>query len=537
MKHQSLLMGLVIIIITMVGVFFLLNNNSVMDSTFSTSILGLTSAEKTPLIELRNAETFNLTAGFVKKKINDVEVRMLAYNGSIPGPTLKIPQGATVTINFKNDTDVANTIHAHGVRTPNAFDGVPDVTQKAVLPGESFTYTLTFPDAGVYWYHPHMRDDYAIELGLYGNFIVTPESPTYWNKVDREVPIFLDDILIQNGNIAPFYKDGSDRALMGRFGNIMLINGETDYTLSVKTGEVIRFYFTNSANVRPFNLAIQGSRMKLVGADSGAYEREEWKDTVLISPSERAVIETRFDASGEYDIQQNVAGQVTRLGRVIVSDASAASVSAKMFETLRDNVEAIKTIDPFRPFFSKQTDKRISLSLDMMPESSQTTHRHDGMDMMESGDHDMSSAMGDGGMMGSMPTDGIEWDDSNNASMNAMSRTGMLTWKIIDQDSGKQNMDIDWKFKVGEKVKIRMTNEGTSAHPMQHPIHIHGQRFLVLNINGVEQTNLVWKDTVNVPAGAYVDILVDMSNPGAWVAHCHILEHIEAGMVFPFTVE
>ena len=88
----------------------------------------------------------------------------------------------------------------------NAFDGVPDVTQKAVQLGESFTYTLTFPDAGVYWYHPHMRDDYAIELGLYGNFIVTPESPTYWNTVDREVAVFLDDILIENGKIAPFTK-------------------------------------------------------------------------------------------------------------------------------------------------------------------------------------------------------------------------------------------------------------------------------------------------------------------------------------------
>ena len=140
-------------------------------------------------------------------------------------------------------------------------------------------------------------------------------------------------------------------------------------------------------------------------------------------------------------------------------------------------------------------------------------------------------------MMGGIPEGGIEWDDSDNAGMNAMSNTDMVTWKIIDQDSGNANMDIDWKFKVGDKVKIRITNDGNSVHPMQHPIHFHGQRFLVLNKNGVPQTDLVWKDTVNVPAGEYLDILVDISNPGVWVAHCHILEHIEAGMVFPSTVE
>ena len=546
MNKKYLYIGLGLAVVIIVGGIFIFNNGLVFGQTFSTSIKGLPSALKTPVIELKDGDTYDLTASFVQKNINGNQVRMLAYNGSIPGPTLKAPQGATVTVNFKNDTDVANTIHSHGVRMANAFDGVPDVTQKAVQPGESFTYTLTFPDAGVYWYHPHMRDDYAIELGLYGNFVVTPESPTYWNTVDREIAVFLDDILIENGKIAPFYKNGSDRALMGRFGNVMLVNGETDYTLSVKSGEVIRFYFTNSASVRPFNLAIKGAKLKLVGGDNGAYEREEWKDTVLITPSERAVIETRFDVPGEYDIQNKTPDGTIRLGRIIVSDESLVSANVNVFQTLRDNIEAIKIIDPFRPFFAKETDKRIKLSLDMMPARRSLGEGGGGNTGMMparqnagggNGTHGMPSGMGGGQMMGGIPEGGIEWDDSDNAGMNAMSNTDMVKWKIIDQDSGKANMDIDWKFKVGDKVKIRITNDGNSAHPMQHPIHFHGQRFLVLNKNGVPQTNLVWKDTVNVPAGEYLDILVDMSNPGVWVAHCHILEHIEAGMVFPFTVE
>ncbi len=524
MKNKPLLIGIVVIAALIIGGIFVSNKSAVSGQTFSTDMKGLPSAEKTQVRELKDGDTFNITAGFVKKNINGSVVRMLAYNGSIPGPTLKIPQGATVTVNFKNDTDLANAIHSHGIRAENSFDGVPDVTQKAVLPGESFAYTLTFPDAGVYWYHPHMRDDYALELGLYGNFIVTPTSSTYWNNVDREVAIFLDDVLIENGAIAPFYKKGSDRALMGRFGNTMLVNGETDYTLSVKKGEVIRFYFTNGASARPFNLTIKGAKMKLVGGDNGGYEREEWKDAVLITPSERAIIEISFDAPGEYEIQNKTPDKTTRLGKIIVSDESLASANANLFQTLHDNTEAIRAIDPFRSFFAKETDKRIKLSLDMMGGGM-------GMDMSGMSGGEMM------GMMGGIPKGGIEWDDADNAGMNAMSNTNMVKWKIIDEETGKANMDIDWKFKVGDKVKIRIENDGTSAHPMQHPIHFHGQRFLVLNKNGAEQTNLVWKDTVNVPAGEYADILIDMSNPGAWVAHCHILEHIEAGMVFPFTVE
>ncbi|MEK7141427.1 MAG: multicopper oxidase domain-containing protein, partial [Patescibacteria group bacterium] len=428
MKNKPLLISIIAITVAIVGGIFASNNSRVLGQTFSTSIKGLPSAEKTQVIELKDGDAFNLTAGFVKKKIGNIEVRMLAYNGSIPGPTLKIPQGATVTVNFKNDTDVANTIHSHGVRMANAFDGVPDVTQKAVLPGESFTYTLTFPDAGVYWYHPHMRDDYAIELGLYGNFLVTPKSPTYWSSADREVVVFLDDILIESGKIAPFYKDGSDRALMGRFGNTMLINGETDYALSVKKDEVVRFYFTNSASVRPFNLVIEGAKMKLVGGDNGAYEREEWKDSVLITPSERAIVEAYFDVPGEYTIQNKTPDMVMRLGKIIVSENVVVSANTNLFQTLRNNAEAIKVIDPFRPFFAKEIDKRIKLSLDMMGGNT---------GMMGNGTHGMPSGMGGGRMMGGVPEGGIEWDDSDNAGMNAMSNTDMVTWKIIDQDSGK----------------------------------------------------------------------------------------------------
>lgn len=486
--------------------------------TFLASTRGLTEAVSTQVVELKDGDTYDLTASFVKKNINGEEVRMLAYNGSIPGPTIKVEQGATVTINFKNDTDLSNTIHSHGVRMKNAFDGVPDMTQKAVSVGSSFAYTLSFPDAGMFWYHPHVRDDYTVELGLYGNFWVTPKAGSSWNEVDREVPLFVDDILFQNGKIAPFSKKEADHLLMGRYGNTMLVNGETNYTLAVKKGEVVRFYFTNSANVRPFNLAISGTKMKLVGGDSSLYERDSWQDSVLVNPSERAIVEVLFNIPGEYVLQNKTPDRVYIMGKIVVADTQAVSSAARFFGSLQSHREVSQSVAPFRSMFVGEPRKHIKLSVGMMGGSNMGGHMMPDGTMM-------------GGMMSMIPAGGIEWEDEP-----GMSRTPVTSWNIIDTETGKENMDIDWSFKKGDQVKIRITNDAHAMHPMQHPIHFHGQRFLVVNKNGVPQTNLAWKDTVLVPAGEYVEIVLDASNPGVWMAHCHILEHIEAGMMMKFEV-
>ncbi|MDO8603955.1 MAG: multicopper oxidase family protein [bacterium] len=534
MKKRYILFGVILLpIIILSGI-----SSEISEKEFSTSTWGLPEAQLSQIVELKDGDTYDLTASFVKKNINGNAVRMLAYNGSVPGPTLKVPQGATVKINFKNDTDIGNTLHSHGVRMENASDGVPDVTQEIVPVGGSFAYVLKFPDAGAYWYHPHVRDDYTIEMGLYGNFLVTPKEGSSWNKVDREEMVFIDDILLEKGDIAPFKKEGADRTLMGRYGNTMFVNGETDYTLSVKKGEVVRFYFTNSANVRPFNLTIVGTKMKLVGGDSGLYERDTWADSVMINPSERAIVEVLFDKEGSYELQNKTSEKTYTLGGIVVSGGETSLAPGKSFSDLRLHPEISKSIDQFRSSFTKKVDKQMKLSIYMMGGSNMGGMMTGGA-MMEGG---MGSSTG-------VPKGGIEWEDTDMSAMNMMSDTKMIAWNIVDEDSGKKNMDIDWDFKVGDKVKIRITNDGTSmparmtegiqsgGHPMQHPIHFHGQRFLVVNKNGVQQTNLVWKDTVLVLAGEYVDIILDASNKGTWMAHCHIAEHLEAGMMMTFKVE
>jgi FtsP/CotA-like multicopper oxidase with cupredoxin domain len=112
-----------------------------------------------------------------------------------------------------------------------------------------------------------------------------------------------------------------------------------------------------------------------------------------------------------------------------------------------------------------------------------------------------------------------------------------MRWKLVDRDTGAENAQIDWTFRVGDQVKLRLVNEMDSDHPMPHPFHVHGAgRFLILARDGVAEPNLVWKDTVLVRTGEIVDILLDVTNAGRWMAHCHIAEHHESGMMFSFNV-
>ena len=131
---------------------------------------------------------------------------------------------------------------------------------------------------------------------------------------------------------------------------------------------------------------------------------------------------------------------------------------------------------------------------------------------------------------------GIEWEDDM-VEVNRLTTPANMRWKLVDLDTGAANDGIDWQFTVGDQVKLRLVNEMDSDHPMHHPFHVHGAgRFVVLARDGVPEANLVWKDTVLVRTGETVDILLDVTNPGRWMAHCHIAEHHESGMMLSFDV-
>ena len=153
---------------------------------FPTDPAGLPECGRPELVELSDGDEFELRIAPVAKQLGDETVRMLAYNGSIPGPTLKVPQGSEVAVNVANDGDLEATVHWHGLRLENRYDGTHE-TQAPMPVGGSFTYRVQFPDPGVYWYHPHIREDYGQELGLYGNILVVPADPDYWPPVNREI--------------------------------------------------------------------------------------------------------------------------------------------------------------------------------------------------------------------------------------------------------------------------------------------------------------------------------------------------------------
>jgi FtsP/CotA-like multicopper oxidase with cupredoxin domain len=475
---------------------------------------GLPAASPSRPLHLDDGETIDLIACAVSMQIGAATVKMLGYDGSIPGPTLYVRQGSEVTVRFLNDTDQPTTVHWHGLRHDNRFDGVPEEhrgMQPPVAAGDTFSYRLRFPDPGVFWYHPHIREDYGQEQGLYGAIIVRPVEPAYWPQVDREACLILDDILIEDGLVGGFDTLGSDHTLMGRYGNVMLTNGDTHFTMRAGPGEVVRLYLINAANTRTIAFAIPGARVKQVGGDNGRMETEEFVDDVVLSPSERAVLDVLFDRPGVFAMEHHTPDHVYALGTIEVERVQpVASVTADQFWTSRqwgefDGIRRYLDSDPTRP-----PDRSISL-VGLMT----GTMDHHGMN-----DH---------------ATDPIEWEDTM-AAMNQASTPATMSWAIVDDDTGQQNMAIDWVFHVGDRVKIRITNSTSTDHPMQHPFHVHGQRFLVLSRNGVQTDNLVWKDTVLVPAGETVDILVEATNPGRWMAHCHIAEHLEGGMMFTFDV-
>ncbi len=206
---------------------------------FPTATEGLPQAVATQVIELADGDTVDLRIAPVAKRIGDATVRMLAYNGSVPGPILRVREGSELVVNVVNEGDLEATVHWHGLRLDNRFDGTHE-TQAPIPVGGSFSYRIEFPDPGAYWYHPHIREDYGQEMGLYGNILVVPAEEDYWPPVHRELALTLDDVLIEDGAIAPFSPAETTYAAMGRFGNVMLVGGEADLALDARRGEVVR---------------------------------------------------------------------------------------------------------------------------------------------------------------------------------------------------------------------------------------------------------------------------------------------------------
>src|SRR3954454_21209720 len=332
---------------------------------FPTSIEGLEGARRPEIVELSDGDEFELRIAPVTKELGGNSARMLAYNGSIPGPTLKVRQGSEILVHAVNEGDLEATVHWHGLRLENEYDGTHQ-TQAPIAVGESFTYKLRFPDEGLYWYHPHIRQDYGQEMGLYGNILVEPNEPDYWPPVHREVLVTLDDILLdEEGRIAPFSPHETDYVAMGRFGTTFLVAGEPHFAMSVKQGEVVRFYLTDTANTRVFKVGVAGAKMKLVGGDSGHYEREEMVDDVILSPSERIVVDVLFDQPGEATLEHRTPERTYALGAITVEEERAEPELANEHRALRVNADMSAERERIAPYLEAAPDKTLAFVAEM----------------------------------------------------------------------------------------------------------------------------------------------------------------------------
>jgi FtsP/CotA-like multicopper oxidase with cupredoxin domain len=430
--------------------------------------------------------------------------------------------------------------------------------------------------------------------------LVEPADADYWPRAHRELVLTLDDILLEEGRVAPFSRSETTYAAMGRFGDVLLVSGEPDLSLTAQLGEVMRFYLTNTANTRVFKVKLPGARMKLVGGDSGHVEHEQFVDDVVLAPSERVVVDVLFDRAGELALEHHTPDRVYPLAGITVSEEAAEPPLAEQFAVLRTNPDMAAERERVAPYLEAEPHKTVAFIAEMdmdAPEgdgpvvyacpmhpevvdeepghcpqcgmkllaveapattytcpmhplvvSEQPGHCPDcGMKLLpaqlvaEAGGHEHEGhdhAHGEHEHAGHdhEAAGGIEWEDDM-VAVNRLTTPANMRWKIIDRETDAENAAIDWQFRVGDQVKIRLLNEMAGDHPMHHPFHVHGAgRFLVLARDDVAEPNLVWKDTVLVRTGETVDILLDVTNVGRWMAHCHIAEHHESGMMFSFNV-
>jgi FtsP/CotA-like multicopper oxidase with cupredoxin domain len=313
----------------------------------------------------------------------------------------------------------------------------------------------------------------------------------------------------------------------------------------------------------------------------------------MLSPSERAVVDVLFDSDGDAVLEHRTPEKTYVLGRFSVS-GSAPAQSANSFDVLRTDPELTAVRRSIARDLERAPDKVLAFvssmpllygaeegqassyvcpmhpgvvdsepsscpkcGMRLVPAREESTAAYAcpmhpdvtgsqpgvcpkcGMKLVRTETapaaspegHHASHATRDVG-----DSDGLEWEDLM-PDINRASDASNMVWQLVDKETGAANAEITWSFTVGDRVKIRLVNEMAQDHPMHHPFHVHGAgRFLVLARQGRPEENLVWKDTVLLPAGHTVDILLDVSNPGLWMAHCHIAEHTESGMMFSFNV-
>jgi FtsP/CotA-like multicopper oxidase with cupredoxin domain len=414
------------------------------------------------------------------------ETAVWSFNGMVPGPEIRVRQGGRLHILVENQLAEPTTVHWHGLRVPNAMDGVPDLTQRPIGPGETFVYEFGVPDAGTYWYHPHQRSFEQVGRGLYGPLIVEEREPI---QVDRDVTWVLDDWrLLPNAQISDDFGNLMDASHNGRVGNTVTVNGAILEDFAVRAGERIRLRLINAANARIFGLEFQGHLPMVIALDGQPIEPHAPEvGRIVLGPAMRA--DLVIDMSGGPG------------ARFTVTDTFYQGLEYRL-------LDLVYADEP--PLRAHPLDAPMRLAANTMPEP----------DLRAAERHEVTFG---GGMMGGMMAAMM---GGRSVDMREMMRAGMA-WAVNGVAASGHVMEPFLTLQRDRSCVLAMHND-TAWH---HPIHLHGHAFRVIARGGQPTRYREWQDTVLMAPQERVDIAFVADNPGDWMFHCHILEHQAAGMM------
>jgi FtsP/CotA-like multicopper oxidase with cupredoxin domain len=432
--------------------------------------------------------TFEIVAAETElEPLEGERLRVWAYNGQVPGPTLRVRLGDTVHVHFVNHLPQPTTIHWHGVRLPNAMDGVPNLTQPPVAPGASFDYQFTPKDAGTFWFHPHVRSSEQVERGLYGVLIVEDaERPPY----SQDLLWVLDDWLLdERGQVFPEFNTRHDLAHDGRWGRVITVNGHTAERLALRAGERVRLRLVDTANGRVFKPDFGALEVQIIAVD-GLYLRHP-------------IPYRGFELAPGNRLDLDITAPSTSSGAFVVTDRFYPPMPHDLGTVVIDDIAPPATAFP-SPARAHVPVWREGLAV---PVTKQFR-----LNARQGGEY------------------GIEWTINDQAFHHD---DGTHEMAGHDAHDAHAMPPPALTMRQGSFQRLQFVNESYRLHP----IHLHGMFFRLLARNGVPVDEPFFRDTVLVHSRETIDIGLIPEDVGLWMMHCHILEHAEAGMMTTLQVQ
>ncbi|MEL6954607.1 MAG: multicopper oxidase family protein [Pseudomonadota bacterium] len=404
---------------------------------------------------------------------------MVSTSPDAPPPVIRMAQHQAFRSRVNNTLADHTAMHWHGIRVPNAMDGVPYLTQIPIGPGESYDYAFTPQDAGTFWYHPHCMTMDQMALGFTGVLVVEEaEDPGF----DTDIALNLRDFRL-NGEgqfIDLWTARGAARG--GTFGTVMTANWQTAPGYEAPSGGLLRLRLTATDTTRVYQIFVPGAEGQVIALDGHPLETpfaipQTEEDGVVLSPGQRADLAIRMPASEGQSLT------------VMTAAPGPARQLATLTATGPDTGRDLRELRPLPP-------NPVAI-----PDLANARREEFVFGWSPIGD------LPDNGLCGTL---GYTFWSINRQAWpgDAVAGTGPLA-----------------TFRLGESAVLRLRNES----PNRHPIHLHGLTFRVIASNQREIRSH-WTDTALLLPEESLDIALVMDNPGDWAFHCHIIEHQKTGL-------